>query len=232
MMQLFEFLTQAISGNIFIALVASFIWGVASILLSPCHLASIPLIVGFVSGQGKIKLQRAFWISTLFALGIMVTITMIGIITAFSGRMLGDIGAWGTYFVAIVFILIGLVLLNILTLPDFGSHQPTATRQGPVAAFVLGLVFGLALGPCTFAYMAPILAVTFTAGMHNILYGSLLILFYAVGHCSVIILAGTFTEWVEQYLKWNTKSQKVFLIKNFCGLLIFFSGIYLLLVSA
>lgn len=228
MMQLFEFLTQAISGNIFIALVAAFLWGIASILLSPCHLASIPLIVGLVSGQGKISAQRAFWLSGLFSLGIMVTITVIGFITAVSGRMLGDIGAWGTYFVAIVFILIGLVLLNILTLPDFGDRQIEHTRQGPLAAFIVGLVFGLALGPCTFAYMAPILAVVFTAGMHNVLYGGLLILAYAIGHCSIIILAGTFTEWVEQYLQWNTKSQKVFLIKKICGVFIVISGIYLL----
>ena len=229
MMQLFEFLTNAISGNIGIALIAALIWGVASILLSPCHLTSIPLIVGFVNGQGKTTVQRAFFISLLFSLGILVTIALIGIITAFSGRMLGDIGIWGTYLVAIVFILIGLVLLDILKFPDFGTNQPVYKRKGLLAAFILGLIFGLALGPCTFAYMAPILAVVFKAGMKNILYGSLLILAYAVGHCSVIVLAGTSTELVEKYLHWNERSQGAVIIKKICGVLIIIGGVYLLL---
>ncbi|MFH1429521.1 MAG: cytochrome c biogenesis protein CcdA [Candidatus Margulisiibacteriota bacterium] len=225
MMQLFEFLTNAIAGNIVIALFAAFTWGIASILLSPCHLTSIPLIVGFVNGQGRITVQRAFFISLLFSLGIMVTIALIGLATAFTGRMLGDIGCWSTYLVAIVFILIGLVLLGILKFPDFGGKQPVYIRKGLLAAFILGLIFGLALGPCTFAYMAPILAVVFKAGMKNILYGTLLILAYAIGHCSVIVLAGTSTELVEKYLHWNERSKGVLIVKKICGLLIIVGGI-------
>lgn len=229
MIQLFELLTNAISSNSIAALIAALIWGVASILLSPCHLTSIPLIVGFVNGQGKTTVQRAFFISLLFSLGILVTIALIGMITAFSGRMLGDIGIWGTYLVAIVFILIGLVLLDILKFPELNGPQPVYKRKGLVAAFILGLIFGLALGPCTFAYMAPILAVVFKAGMKNILYGSLLILAYAIGHCSVIVLAGTSTELVEKYLHWNEKSQGTAIIKKICGVLIIIGGVYLLL---
>lgn len=228
MMQLFEFLTRAISGNVFLALFAAFVWGIASILLSPCHLTSIPLIVGFVNGQGKTTLQRAFFISLLFSTGILFTIALIGIITAFTGRMLGDIGAWSNYLVSVIFILIGLVLLDILKFPEFGGKQPVYKRKGLLAAFILGLIFGLALGPCTFAYMAPILALVFKAGMKNILFGSLLILAYAIGHCSVIVLAGTSTELVEKYLHWNERSKATLIIKKFCGVLIIIGGIYLI----
>ncbi len=59
-------LTKAVEGSAPIALAASFIWGILSILLSPCHLASIPLIVGFVSEQGSLTRRRAFGISLLF----------------------------------------------------------------------------------------------------------------------------------------------------------------------
>ncbi|MDB4303767.1 cytochrome C biosynthesis protein, partial [Desulfosarcina sp.] len=98
---LFETLSNALNSTPLIAFGASFVWGILSILLSPCHLASIPLIVGFVDKQGVTSARRAFILSALFSMGILVTITVIGVITGMMGRMLGDIGSWGNYFVAV-----------------------------------------------------------------------------------------------------------------------------------
>ena len=92
MEQLFTSLTHAVEGTPSIALTAAVCWGVLSILLSPCHLASIPLIVGFISEQGPVTTRRAFLTSVLFAGGILVTIGVIGIISAAAGRMLGVVG--------------------------------------------------------------------------------------------------------------------------------------------
>jgi len=64
-------------------------------------------------------------------------------------------------------------------------------RKGLLAALILGLVFGVALGPCTFAYMAPMLGVTFKLAATNPFYGAALLLAYGIGHCSVIVAAGT-----------------------------------------
>ena len=97
---LFTFLTQAVESTPGIALGAAFVWGVLSILLSPCHLASIPLIVGFIDEQGRTTPLRAFVISLLFSTGILATIAAIGAITAAAGRMMGDVGRYGNYFVA------------------------------------------------------------------------------------------------------------------------------------
>jgi len=52
--EIFTTLTHAIEGTPALALGASVVWGILSILLSPCHLASIPLIVGYINGQGRI----------------------------------------------------------------------------------------------------------------------------------------------------------------------------------
>jgi len=90
MEKLFTTLTHAVEGTPAIALSAAFVWGILSILLSPCHLASIPLIVGFIDEQGRISTKRAFIISTLFAVGILITIGAIGAVTAAFGRMMGD----------------------------------------------------------------------------------------------------------------------------------------------
>lgn len=228
MEQLFTTMTRAVEGTPLIAVAASFVWGILSIILSPCHLASIPLIVGFIDRQGQMTTRRAFGISTLFSVGILITIALIGVITAAAGRMMGDIGRYGNYFVATIFFLVGLILLDVITMPWSGPGQVNMKRKGALAAFILGLVFGIALGPCTFAFMAPILGVSFKVATTSALYGVILLLVYGVGHCSVIVLAGTSTELVQKYLNWNEQSKGAVILKRICGVLVLLGGVYLL----
>ena len=228
MEHIFTFLTHAVEGAPFLALGASVAWGVLSILLSPCHLASIPLIVGFIDEQGNITTRRAFTISLLFSLGILITIGVIGAITAAAGRMMGDVGPYMNYGVAVIFFLVGLHLLGVIPMPWSGPGQVGMKRKGYLAAFLLGLVFGIALGPCTFAFMAPMLAVTFKLAATNAPYGILLLSLYGVGHCAVIVLAGTCTELVQHYLNWNEASRGAVILKRVCGILVLAGGIYLI----
>lgn len=231
MQELFTQLTRAVESTWLIAMAASFAWGVLSILLSPCHLASIPLIVGFIDEQGRISTRRAFYISTLFAVGILITIAGVGAITAAAGRMMGDVGKYGNYFVALIFFIVGLHLLGVIPIPWSGPGQVGMKRKGMLAAFILGLVFGIALGPCTFAYMAPILGVTFKLASTNLLYGVSLLLVYGLGHCSVIVFAGTFTEVVQRYMNWNEKSRGTVILKKICGVLVLLGGVYLIYMA-
>ena len=226
--RIFTSLTQAVEGTAAIAIFASFIWGVLSILLSPCHLASIPLIVGFIDEQGRISTKRAFGISTLFAVGILITIGAIGAITAAAGRMMGDVGKYGNYFVALIFFVVGLHLLDVIPNPFSTPGQVGMKRKGSLAAFILGLVFGVALGPCTFAFMAPMLGVTFKVAQTNLLYGTMLLMMYGLGHCSVIVFAGTFTEVVQRYMNWNERSRGAIILRKVCGVLVIFGGLYLI----
>ena len=224
-------LSHAVDGAPAIALFASFLWGILSIILSPCHLASIPLIVGFVDEQGRISTKRAFSISLLFGLGILLTIAAIGAVTAALGRMMGDIGRWGNYFVAVIFFLVGLHLIGLIPMPWAGANASGYKRKGLLAAFVLGLIFGIALGPCTFAYMAPMLAVAFRTASTNPLYGAGLLLAYGIGHCSVLVLAGTFTEVIQRYLNWSEKSKGTAIVKIVCGILVILGGVYMIFTA-
>lgn len=228
MQELFRHLTNWVEGAWWIAASASFLWGILSILLSPCHLASIPLIIGFIDEQGRISTRRAFWISVLFAVGILITIGAIGGLTAAAGRMMGDVGKYGNYFVALIFFVVGLHLLEVIPIPWSGPGQVGGRRKGLLAAFILGLVFGIALGPCTFAYMAPMLGVTFKLASSHMLYGIFLLLMYGIGHCSVIVLAGTFTEVVQRYLNWNEQSRGAVMLKKICGGLVILGGLWLI----
>ena len=135
--------------------------------------------------------------------------------------MLGDVGPYGSYFVAVVFFVFGLILLDVIPVPFGGPGQVGMKRKGVLAAFILGLVFGIAIGPCTFAFMAPVLGI-------NLTYGIILLLVYGLGHCSVIVLAGTFTELVQRYMNWNEKSRGAIVLKRICGVLVLLGGIWLI----
>ncbi len=229
---LFEWLSTSLESTAVIAFIASFVWGILSILLSPCHLSSIPLIVGFIDGQGRVQIKRAFLLATLFATGILITIGIIGVVTGLMGRILGNIGPYGNYIVAVILFIVGLYLLEIINIPFLSPSFHTGFRmKGLLASFVLGLVFGVAIGPCTFAYMAPMLGIVFKIASTKFIYAMTLILFYAVGHCSVIIFAGTFTGAVQEYLNWNEKSKGAVLLKKLCGVLVIIGAIYLICSS-
>jgi len=231
MERIFTSLTHAVEGTPAIALTAAFVWGILSILLSPCHLASIPLIVGFIDKQGRMATRRAFAISLLFAVGILITIAAIGAVTAAAGRMMGDLGPYANYFVATIFFVVGLHLLDVIPMPLSAPGRVGMKRKGMLAAFILGLVFGLALGPCTFAYMAPMLGVTFRVASTALSYGIILLLAYGLGHCSVIVLVGTCTGMVQRYMNWNEKSKGAVILKRICGVLVLLGGIYLIHVA-
>jgi cytochrome c-type biogenesis protein len=136
----FGWLSGAVAGSPHVALGAAFVWGVLSVILSPCHLASIPLIVGFMSGQKGMTAGRAFRIALLFSLGVLASIALIGAITAALGRMLGNVGGWANYLVAAVFFLMGLHLLDVIPLPTGGPAGVPTARRGYLAALAIGFV--------------------------------------------------------------------------------------------
>lgn len=231
---LFEVLTAAVAGAPLVALAAAFAWGVLSIVLSPCHLASIPLIVGFLQGgdargQTQLSGQRAAGLSALFAAGILVSIALIGGLTAAAGRMLGDLGPWGNYAVATVFFVFGLHLLDLLPLPEGWRPSPAQPRRGAAGALAFGLLFGLALGPCTFGFMAPVLGVTFSVATTSPVFAFGLLAAFGLGHCAVIGLAGVSSHRVQRWLSWQGDHPGARWLRRSCGALVVGGGVYLLL---
>lgn len=217
---LFISLTEAMAGAPLVALAAAFAWGVASIVLSPCHLASIPLIIGFLQGGGRVSARRAAGLSTLFAVGILLSIALVGVATAAAGRLLGDVGTFGTYAVAVVLVLFGLHLLGLVPLPETWRPQPAAPRRGGWGAFVFGLVYGVALGPCTFGFMAPVLGVTFGAARAAPGFALGVLGLFGLGHCAVIGLAGASSQGVQRWLDWQDGHPGSKWLRRGCGVLV------------
>ena len=202
---LFLTVNQWMAGGVAIAAAGCFLWGVVSVLFSPCHLASIPLIVGYVGGQEKmVKPKQAGLYSVLFTTGLFITIALIGIICALLGRMLGDVGSYWQILVGIILIWVALGMLGVETCSMSGSLLYKLNLKGKFGALVLGLAYGVLSGSCTFGFIAPILAIITV--QEKIATGVIMIVLFAVGHCIPIVIAGSSAAAVKKLLEnstWN-----------------------------
>jgi len=214
-------LNDALGASLLIALGAAFAWGVASVLLSPCHLGTIPLVIGMVSatGQGGERGGGAR-LSFAFAGGMLVAVTVLGAVVAAAGWVASGLGTVTNYVLAAVFLVAGLALVGVLPLPQGMRATPSGERRGARAEFGVGLVLGLGLSPCTLAFVAPILALSFGSAAASPARGLSLLLAFGVGHCGVIGLAGASTEAVQRFLRWNAGSRALGALKMACGVLV------------
>jgi cytochrome c-type biogenesis protein len=225
--ELLTHLSAALTKSLLVASLGAFLWGVISILLSPCHLSSVPLLVGFLASQDQKKAGQVLRLSVLFSLGILASIALIGALTAAAGRLLGDLGRTGNAAVALIFFFFGFYLMDLLPL-NWGRMGTPARLQGATAALAFGFLFGVGLGPCTFAFMAPVLGVVFARAGSAL--GSALCLLgaFALGHCGVIVFAGTLTQSAQKYLNWTENHRALKWLRRVCGLLVVLAGIYIL----
>ena len=211
-----------------IAAVGCFTWGMISVLFSPCHLASIPLVVAYVGGQEQVlNPKQAGVYSSLFTLGLFISIALIGIICALLGRMLGDVGNFWQIIVGAVLIWVALGMLGVEKCSVSGSLLYRLNLKGLSGAFGLGLAYGILSGSCTFGFIAPILAIITI--QQQIATGILYILLFAVGHCLPIVIAGSSTAAVRKFMEnsaWQGTGNR---FRRAAGIVIVLLGVYFIL---
>jgi len=219
---------QWITGGAGLALVGCFAWGVVSVLFSPCHLASIPLIVAYVAGQEKVITPRqAGWYAGAFTLGLFITIALIGLICALLGRMLGDLGIWWQVLVGGVLIWVALSMLGVDACSMSGSLLYRLNLKGLHGAFGLGLAYGILSGSCTFGFIAPILAIITV--QQKVITGIMMIILFAIGHCLPIVAAGSSTALVRKLTENRSWQGAGNWFRKGAGVIIGFLGLYFIL---
>ncbi|RPI98012.1 MAG: cytochrome c biogenesis protein CcdA [Candidatus Aminicenantes bacterium] len=195
--------------------------------LNPCVLAMIPLLMGVVAGNKETTtLRRSFAFSLFFVLGLAVTFTVLGFISALMGRMFGNVGQFWKYVVAGICFLMGLRLLGVF---KWNIPVPTGIRvkkRGYIGAFLLGLLFGVVSTPCAVPILAVLLA--FVAEKGNVLYGGSLLFVYALGHSALVLIAGTSVGAATGLLESKGLRRAHGVLQKLAGVLIIGIGIYFL----
>ena len=212
-------------GGTTIAFIGAFSWGMISVAFSPCHLASIPLIVAYVGGQEKmVQARQAVYYSVAFTTGLFITIALIGIISALLGRMLGDVGNYWQILVGLILIWVALGMLGVEKCSMSGNLLYRLNLKGIRGALVLGLAYGVLSGSCTFGFIAPILAIITIQKM--VLNGIIMILLFALGHCLPIVIAGSSTAAVRKVVENQSWQTGGLWFRRGAGVLIGILGLY------
>jgi len=211
-----------------LAFPACFLGGIIS-SASPCVLAMIPLVIGFVGGYAEGSQKKAVQYSLVFTLGLTITFTVLGIIAGTMGRLFGDVGSFWNYVLPPVAILLGLQLLGAFKFIKFNigiSQRFLPKRKALLGAFLMGLSFGIVASPCATPVLAVIL--TFAAIQKQIVYSGGLLLAYALGHWVLILGAGISTGFAQRVLESKGISNFSSYSKKVAGVILIGTGIYLL----
>jgi cytochrome c-type biogenesis protein len=226
--QLFLTVNSWMMAGTTLAALGCFLWGMISVVFSPCHLASIPLIVSYVAGQEKaLKANHAAHYAVAFTVGLFITIALVGIICSLLGRMLGEVGPYWTILVGAILIWVALDMLGVSHCSMSGSMLGRIKLKGLLGAFILGLAYGVLSGSCTFGFIAPILAIITI--QQKIATGLLFITLFGIGHCVPIAVAGSSTATVRRLLESSSFYEGGLWFRRCAGVGIGLLGIYFIL---
>lgn len=189
---------QIVAAYPLLAFGAVFLAGVIS-SASPCVLATIPLVIGFVGGYADGDRWKAFRYSLAFILGLSLTFTAFGAAAGLLGTMFGTLGGPWYVIAGGVALVMGGQMMGFyeIRLPVRRDFRPK--QGGIIGSFLLGLFFGVVSSPCATPVLVVIL--TLVATKREVLYGVALLFTYALGHTLLMLAAGTFTGFVEGFVK-------------------------------
>ncbi len=212
-------INQWMTSGSWIAAFGCFLWGMVSVLLSPCHLASIPLVVAYVAGQNAIvEGKQAAKYAGLFSLGLFITIAMVGVICAALGRILGEVGPYWSIVMGAILLWVAADMLGVARCALPGSMMGKLQVKGALGAFILGLAYGVLSGSCTFGFIAPILAIVTV--QEQFMTGIVLITLFGIGHCLPIAVAGSSTATVKKIMASSSFGQRTSLFRKGAGVVI------------
>jgi cytochrome c-type biogenesis protein len=220
-----ENIGEFIALNPFLAVAAVFVGGILS-SANPCVLVTIPMIIGYVGGYAGDSKRKALIYSSAFVIGLSVTFTALGLIAALAGMLFGDVGWLWQYFIGIIAIAMGLQLLGVYSLPQPNQANLNVRHKGIVGSLLLGMLFGVISSPCATPVLAVILA--FIAAGGNVVYGGSLLFVYALGHCVLMLLAGTFIGVAQYLVRSKGLAGFSYWTKKVSGFIILAVGVYVL----
>lgn len=193
---------------------------------SPCVLAMIPVVIGFVGGYSEGSHKKAVQYSLVFTLGLTITFTLLGIIAGALGRLFGDIGRFWNYLLPAVAILLGVHLLGIIQVNIRIPQWWLPKKKALYGAFLMGLVFGTLATPCATPVLAAIL--TYAAVQESPVYSGGLLLAYAIGHWALILAAGVSIGFVQRLIDNHGFNSFTTNFKRVCGVILIAVGVYFL----
>ena len=219
-----ETLSTLIKSNIWLAPVLAILAGVLT-AFTPCSLSTIPLVVAYVGGTADNDTKKSFRLSLVFALGMTVTFTVLGVVASLAGKLIGRAASWWYIILGILMVLMALQTWEVFNFIPSTFLISKNKRRGYIGALIAGILGGIFSSPCATPVLIALLALVASQG--KLMWGVMLLLLYSAGHSILVLIAGTSMGFVKK-LTTNTKygrASKV--IKIVLGSLILLLAFYM-----
>ncbi len=218
-----EQIGQLIGQSLWLAPLLALLAGVLT-SFTPCALSSIPLVIAYVGGTG-VEPKKAAKLSLVFALGSAVIFTVLGVVAASIGYLIGVGAKWWYLVLGALMVLMALQTWGIVNLVPSTYLTGRSKRRGYLGALLTGMLGGLFSSPCATPVLVALLAVA--AGSGSLLRGTMLLLLYGIGHGALAVLAGSSIGAVNKLTQSERYGALSRVLKIGMGVLILLIGLYL-----
>lgn len=200
--------------GLFVAFFFIFLGGLA-LNLTPCIYPLIPITIGYFGGQSHGKSGKTFVLALFYVLGIATTYSVLGVIAASTGSMLGAAlqNPLVLIFVAGVLgaLALGMFGLYEIRLPSFLASFGGTGKKGYGGALFMGLTVGIVAAPCIGPFVLGLL--TYVAAIGNPFLGFWMFFILALGLGVPFLILGTFSGSINRLPRsgvWMVWVKKIF----------------------
>jgi thiol:disulfide interchange protein DsbD len=162
--------------------------------LTPCVYPLISVTLAYFGGQSRNRRSRVIGLASLYALGIALTFSVLGVVAALSGGLFGAALQKPATLLAIAGLLVVLALSNFglysLQPPSWLLQKAGAAGVGMTGALFMGLTMGLVAAPCVGPIIVGLLVAVGSLG--DPVLGFVLFFALAVGLGSPYVALGAF----------------------------------------
>lgn len=137
--------------GLFLAFILIFVGGLA-LNLTPCVYPLIPITVSYFGGQAGGRIGKMFSLALIYVLGMAITYSVLGVIAALTGGLLGAAlqNSLVLTFIALVLVALSLSMFGLyeIRVPAALVRISGGAKGGYGGALFMGLTVGIIAAPC------------------------------------------------------------------------------------
>lgn len=214
------------NSGLLVSLILVFLGGLA-LNLTPCVYPLIPITIGYFGGQSEGRTSRLVLMGFLYLIGMSITYSIIGVITALTGAVFGSLlqNTFVIILIALIFIILSLSMFGVyeFRLPNWLMNKAGASYTGLFGSFFMGLTMGIIAAPCIGPFVLGL--VTYVAIKGDVLNGFLLFFFLSIGLGLPYFILAIFSGKIKQLPKSGEWMEGV---KHIFGIILLGMAIYFL----
>jgi thiol:disulfide interchange protein DsbD len=196
--------------------------------LTPCVYPVIPIVMGYIGTRSGKKKLKGFYLSIFFVLGLAVVYSVLGVIAAATGTLMGVSFQNPVVVIVIagIFIAMGLSLAGFYEIPvptSISSKVQSGHKSEIIGSLLVGGISGIIAAPCVGPVLIALLSWISQTG--NIFLGFWLTFVFSMGLGVIFLVVGTFSGLISAMPKGGKWMNY---IKYFFALILLAGGIYFL----